>query len=225
MPSERLSSRRLEERIDHRQPVAEHIRQRHRQQFLAAAGDAAIGAAAAVFDDAGLDVAVLHHHRVIEYRHVGHAAMAVPAVEIGAEDGILLRGGHRAALFADNVGVAGQNLPEIARGPELVGDDAHGNAGAALVAGRPIGDRLAAAEAAMGQEVVEIAGLFADQMREHLALMPARQIGAGRGRRQVELGGVTRMLGQGTSSASGGEAEKSASRHGGYRSIGLNRAQ
>jgi hypothetical protein len=33
-------------------------------------------------------------------------------------------------------------------------------------------------------------------MREHLALVPARQIRAGRGRRQVELRGVTRMLGQ-----------------------------
>jgi hypothetical protein len=33
---------------------------------------------------------------------------------------------------------------------------------------------LAAAEAAMGQEVVEVAGLVADQMRKHLALVPAR---------------------------------------------------
>ena len=156
-------------------------------------------AAAAVFDDAGFDVAVLHHHRVIEHGHVGHAAMAMALVEIGAEHRILLRGRHRAALFADDVGVAGQDLAEIARGPELVGDDANGNAGAALVAGRPVGDRLAAPEAAMGQEVVEIAGLVADQMREHLALVPARQIRAGRGRRQVELRGVTRVLGHGMS--------------------------
>src|SRR5262245_21339493 len=74
-------------------------------------------------------------------------------------------------------------------------DDAHGNAGAALVAGRAVGDRLAAAEAAMGQEVIEVAGLVADQMREHLALVPARQIGAGRRRRQIELRGITRVLG------------------------------
>ena len=200
--------RRFEERIDHRQPVAEHIRQRHRHQFLAAAGDAAVGAALAVFDDAGLYVAVLHHHRVIEHRHIRHAAMAMPGVEIGAEHRILLRGRHRAALFAGYVGIAGQHLPEIARGPELVGDHAHGDAGAALVAGRPVSDRLAAAEAAMGQEVVEIARLFADQVRKHLALMPARQIGAGRGCRQVELRGITRVLGQGTSTASKGEAEK-----------------
>ena len=36
--------------------------------------------------------------------------------------------------------------------------DPHRDAGAALVAGRPVGDRLAAAEAAMGQQVVEVAG-------------------------------------------------------------------
>ena len=96
----------------------------------------------------------------------------------------------------------GENLAEIARRPELVGDDAHRNAGAALVAGRPVGDRLAAAEAAMGEQVVEVAGLVADQVREHLAFMPARQIGAGRRRRQVELRGVTRMLGHGCRQAS-----------------------
>src|SRR6202165_1143882 len=90
----------------------------------------------------------------------------------------------------------------MARGPEIVGDNADRNAGAALVAGRAVGDRLAAPEAAMGEQIVEIARLVADQMREHLALMPARQIGAGRGRRQVELRGVTRVLGHGMSSAS-----------------------
>src|SRR5262245_41835963 len=55
----------------------------------------------------------------------------------------------------------------------------------------------------MGEEIVEVARLVADQMREHLPLMPARQIRAGRGRRQVELRGVTRVLGQGIPSASG----------------------
>src|SRR6185437_6265227 len=68
--------------------------------------------------------------------------------------------------------------------------------------GRARGDRLAAPEAAMGQEVVEIAGLFADEGREHLALVPARQIGTRRGRRQVELRGITRMLGHVGSSRS-----------------------
>ena len=138
-------------------------------------------------------------------------------VEIGAEHRILLRGRHRAALFADDVGVARQNLSEIARGPELVGDDANGNAGAALIAGRTIGDRLAAPKAAMGQQVVEVARLVADQMREHLALVPPRQIRAGRGRGQVELGGITRVLGHGTSS---GLQKRSSSQHRAARADG-----
>src|SRR4029077_17467497 len=122
----------------------------------------------------------------------------------------------RAALFADDVGIAGQDLAEVAPRAELVGDDAHGNAGAARVPGRAGGDRLAAPEAAMGQEVVEVAGLFADQMREHLALVPARQIGTGRGRRQIELRGITRMLGHVGSSRSenGGRQHRAAGTNG-----------
>ena len=116
-------------------------------------------------------------------------------VEIGAEHRILLRGRHRAALLADDVGVARENLAEIARGAEFVGDHPHRDAGAALVAGGSVGNRLAAPETAMGEQVVEVARLVADQMREHLALVPARQIRAGRRRRQVELRGVARMLG------------------------------
>jgi hypothetical protein len=46
-------------------------------------------------------------------------------------------------------------------------------------------------------------------MREHLALVAARQIGAGRGRRQVELRGITRVLGHGISSASENKAKAS----------------
>ena len=121
--------------------------------------------------------------------------MAMALVEIGAKDRILLRGRHRAALLADDIGVAGEDLAEIARGPEFVGDDADRDTGAALVAGRPIGDRLAAPESAMGQEVVEFARFIADQMGEYLPLVPPRQIRAGRGRSQIELRGITRVLG------------------------------
>src|SRR5437660_3132204 len=46
------------------------------------------------------DMAILHHHRVIQHGHVRHAAMAVALVEIGAEHRILLRRRHCAALFA-----------------------------------------------------------------------------------------------------------------------------
>src|SRR6185503_6895376 len=79
------------------------------------------------------------------------------------------------------------------RGAELVDHDPYRDAGAAGLAGRAIGDRLAAAEAAMGEQVVEIARALADQMRKHLPLLLARQIGAGGGRGQVELRRVARM--------------------------------
>src|SRR5437667_2549805 len=55
---------RIEEGIDHRQPVAEHISQSHGQQLIAAAADAAVDAPPAILDDAGLDMAVLDHHCV-----------------------------------------------------------------------------------------------------------------------------------------------------------------
>ena len=154
----------------------------------------AVGAAPAILDDAGLDVAVLDHHRVVEHGHVGHAAVAVAGVEVGAKHGILFRGRRRGAQLADDVGIAGQNFAEIARGTEFVGDHPHRDAGAALVAGRTVGDRLAAAEAAMGQQIIEVGGLFADQMREHLALVSTRQVRAGGWGGQVELGGVAGML-------------------------------
>src|SRR4051794_7571064 len=193
---------RLEERIDHRQAVAEHVGQRDRGQLLAPAGDAAVGTALAGLDDAGLDVGVLAHHGVVEHGHVGHAAMAVTRIEIGAEHRILLGGRHRAALLADDVGVARDHLAEVAGGAELVGDHPDRDAGATLVAGGTVGDRLAATEAAMGQEVVEVTGALTYEVRKHLALVSARQIGAGGRRREVKLWGVARVLGQGTSWAS-----------------------
>jgi hypothetical protein len=193
---------RLEEGIDHREAVAEHVRQRHREQFLAAASDAAVGASPAVLDDAGFDMAVLDHHGVVEHGHVGHAAVTVAGVQIGAEHRILLRRRHRTPLLADHVGIARHHLAEVAGGAELVGDHPNRDAGPALIAGRPVGDGLAAAEAAMGQEVVKVAGAVPHEVRKHLALMPARQIRARRGRRKVKLGRVARVLGQGTSWAS-----------------------
>src|SRR4249919_1249693 len=84
----------IEERIDHRQTVAEHVGQRDGKEVAAAAhARAAVGwrqcarrLAPPVFDDAGLDMAVLDHHGVVQHRHVGHAAVAMARIEIGAED-------------------------------------------------------------------------------------------------------------------------------------------
>ena len=47
----------------------------------------------------------------------------------------------------------------------------------------------------MREQVVEFAGALADQMGEHLALLLARQIGAGRGSGQIELRRIAGMLG------------------------------
>ena len=49
----------------------------------------------------------------------------------------------------------------------------------------------------MGQQIVELGRPLADQMGEDLALLVARQIGAGRRRREVELRGIARVLGHG----------------------------
>ncbi len=154
-------------------------------------------ARAAIFDDAGLDVAVLDHHGVVEHGHVGHAAVAVPGIEIGAEHRILLGGRHGDAHLAGDVVVALDDAAHAAGRAEIVGDDAHRNAGAAALASRPVGDRLAAAEAAVGEDVVELAGALADQVGEYLALLLAAEIGARRRSGQVELRRVTRVLGHG----------------------------
>ena len=87
--------------------------------------------------------------------------------------------------------------PHGAGGLEILGDHPHRDAGAAGLAGRPIGDRLAAAEAAMGEQIVEARRAVAHQMREHLPLLLARQIRAGRRRGQIELRRIARMLGHG----------------------------
>ena len=66
-----------------------------------------------------------------------------------------------------------------ARGAEIIHHHAHRNAGTARLAGRPIRDRLAAAKAAMGQQVIELGGAVTDQVREYLTLLVAWQVRAG----------------------------------------------
>src|SRR5262245_46131680 len=91
-------------------------------------------------------------------------------VEVGTEYGILLRGRKRDAHLADNVGILSEHAAQVARRDEVVDDDANRQAGAAALAGRTVGDRLAAAEPAMGEQVVEVARFLAHEVREHLAL-------------------------------------------------------
>ena len=196
---------RIEERIDHRQTVAEHVGQRHGKEVAAAADTrGAVGwrrcarrLAPPVFDDAGLDMAVLDHHGVVEHRHVGHAAVAMARIEIGAENRVLLRGGHRKPHLALDIGVAVGDAPHAVRGAEFPCDHAHRDAAAAPLAGRPVGDRLAAAEAALGEDIVEFGSALADEVREDLPLLLAGKVRTRRGGRQVELRRVARVLGHG----------------------------
>src|SRR5208282_5305003 len=82
-----------------------------------------------------------------------------------------------------------------ARGAEFLGDHAHRDAAAATLAGRPVGDRLAAAKSALSEDVVELTGALADQVGKNLPLLLAGEVGAGRGRREVELRRIARVLG------------------------------
>src|SRR6202042_1366035 len=100
-----------------------------------------------------LDVAVLDHHRIVEHGHVGHAAVAVTRIEVGAEDRILLRCRHRDFHVADYVGVAAEDAPQVAAGCEFGRHDPHRHAGAAAFASRPVSDRLAAAGGALGPDI------------------------------------------------------------------------
>src|SRR5581483_11768844 len=99
--------------------------------------------------DAGFDVAVFHHHRVIEHRHVSHAAVAMPGIEIAAKDRVLLGRAHSDPHVTLDVGIAAHDPAHALGRAKIFGDDPHRNAGAAALAGRPVSDRLAATEAAL----------------------------------------------------------------------------
>src|SRR6185437_10299668 len=103
-----------------------------------AAVDGGIRSAPAVFDQAGIDVAVLDHHGVVEHGHVGHAAVAVAGVEIGAEHRVLLGSGCRRAHVADHVGIALGDASHVARGSKIRDHHPYRDAGAAGLAGRPV---------------------------------------------------------------------------------------
>ena len=80
----------------------------------------------------------------------------------------------------------------------------------------------------MGEQIVEFARALADQVGEHLAFFLAVQIGARRGRRQIELRCIAGMLGHvvkpswlpisGTASRTAGGPVKGLYRAGALRS-------
>src|SRR4029077_18472249 len=187
---------RIEKRVNHRQSVAEDVGERDSQHLPGPAPvNATVGTAPAVFDQARLDVAVFDHHGVIEHRDVGHAAVAVARVEIGTEYRILFGGRGGRTHIADHVGIALGDPAHVARWSKIGCYHAHRDAGAATFAGRAIGYRLASAETAMRQQIVEFARTLADQVSKYLALFLPFEIRAGRRSGQIELWCVARMLG------------------------------
>ena len=148
---------------------------------------------AAVFGQRRVDVAVFDHHRIVEHRHVGHAAVGMARVEVTAEQRVLLARRFVGRCVADDVGIGAQHPLLAGAGTEVGDQDPDRDAGAAVLAGRPVGDRLRATEAGLGQRVVQAHGASADEMREHLPLLRPRQIGAGRRGGEIELGGVPHL--------------------------------
>ena len=180
---------RVEEGVDHGEAVAHAVGQRcGNQGSLGLAGDAIAFSPQPVFDDLRVHMGILDHHRVIEHRHVGHAAALVAVVEIAAKQRVLLAGWLRRIFGGHDIGIGRQDAAHGTRGNEFAGKDAHRDAGAASLAGRAIGDVLRATEAALGQEIVQLRCPLAHHMGKHLPLHLLRQIGTGRRCREVELG-------------------------------------
>ena len=118
--------------------------------------------------------------------HLDHAAVGMAGAQIAAQQLILLLGRPGLAGGDLEVGVALQHLALGRVGLEFAGDDADRDAGRAIEAGRAVGDVLAAAEADPAERVVELAGMRAGELGEHLPLGLARDVRARRGRGHEE---------------------------------------
>ena len=160
----------------------------------------------AVLGDERVDDAVLYHHGVVQHAHVGHAAVGVARIDVGAKQRILLRGRRRLHAAGDEVLVGLDHAAQRAARAELADQHAHRHAGLAALAVGHVGDVLAAAEAALEQIVDQRRRLVVGEVGEELALEAARQIGAGLRRRDVELGEVFLLLGHTLTRALASEA-------------------
>ena len=107
----------------------------------------------------------------------------------------MLVGRLRRDKDAEKVGVGPHRAALAGGGTKIVDQHPDRYAGAAALARRPVGDRLRAAEAGLGQEVVERGRPLADQMGEDFPLLLAGQVGACRRSGEIELRGVARFPG------------------------------
>ena len=96
---------------------------------------------------------------------VGHAAAGVARAQIAVEQLKLLLGRPGLAGGDLEVGVALEHLALGGARLELAGDDADRDAGRAIDAAGPVGDRLAAAEADPAERVVELGRMLPGQAR------------------------------------------------------------
>ena len=140
---------------------------------------------------------VLHHHRIVDYTHIGHTAGCMAGVDIFAEQAELLGTGYGFHWPSDQIRIALFDTAHRRRWLEFVNKHPHRNAGAATLAGRPVGDVLAAPKTAFAQDIVQLGRQFTNQMGKHLAFRLALDIRAGRRRRQIELRGVMRLISHG----------------------------
>ena len=122
-----------------------------------------------------IDMAVLDHHLIVDHAHVGHAAVGVARADIAAKQRVLLRRRTRAAAPRRQAPrfAAGSGAGRARASNSSIFTRTETQARQCL-AGRPIGDRLRAAEAGLGQRVVERGRAQADEMGEDLALRRAR---------------------------------------------------
>ncbi len=173
----------VEEGIDHRHAVREDVGQADRREV---AGGRAL-ARGVVFDHPAADRALLDHGGELAHVHVGHAAGGVAGVEVAAEEVVLRLGGPGAARDALEMRVPADHPALAAGGGELGDHDARRQAGGAAGAGRAVEHVLRAAEALVGEHVVQVARPVALQRGEELALNLAGKIRARLRRRHVEL--------------------------------------
>src|SRR6185503_16639860 len=78
--------------------------------------------------------AVLHHHGVVEHAHVGHAAVGVTRIDVGAKQRILLRGRCRLHAAGNEVLVDLDHAAQRPARAELADQHAHRHAGLAALA-------------------------------------------------------------------------------------------
>ena len=123
---------------------------------------------------------------------VTNAGGAVTVIEIPAQQPVLLRRCFGGLDEAGQVRIAVQRTALALRQGQLARWNACGLARRTTLAGRAIENRLAAAEADMGQRIVERRAVIGLDLGEDFSLQPVGEIRARSGRRQKEgqlLGG------------------------------------